>query len=444
MARRNAKLSLSKGGEERSPITFESNGLASAPKHVALPSLPPESELSFEMQTILLFIVSMMTQYLNLYRTVWWLPGSTSPNASITGRVMNFHLIDLNVIHFNLLFMSRSLIQHVCLWMGNMLPVGRISDLFILLSNMGIMWICTWGQVKCIYYIYLNHGVTGILCIGYPFIIYILMYFPNLLQSYEKYRCHMLNFSMVKEVMTGLMQPARFSQDQPMHCCSSNTIHIREEVDKLKTSFNDRLKFILFRSLVVAYFSSFVPLCLVQPQLYYDYTWTAQHVAICWLSSFLLLTSHLYSPHFYDVLHKSSLHLGKWQRLETRNTLVPCTQWADKFLYAQGVVVKHAREYFKAEGVANCAEPGNQSHLRFYVVFSNPVGGFGTLLGLLVTLMLAQLFLLIRSYEWYKIIAMSSMIVVNSITIFRLVRSYYVLREVYKVESNLQDSSHMH
>lgn len=94
--------------------------------------------------------------------------------------------------------------------------------------------------------------------------------------------------------------------------------------------------------------------------------------------------------------------------------------------------------------MANCAEPGNQSHLRFYVVFSNPVGGFGTLLGLLVMLILSQLFLLIRSYEWYKIISMSSMIVVNSITIFRLVRSYYVLREVYKVESNLQDTSLMH
>src|SRR4051812_32530968 len=101
MARRNVKLSLAKGGDERSPITFESNGLAAAPKHVALPKLPAESELSFELQTILLFIVSMATQYLNLYRSVWWLSGSNS-NVSIVSRIMNFHLIDLNVVHFNL------------------------------------------------------------------------------------------------------------------------------------------------------------------------------------------------------------------------------------------------------------------------------------------------------------------------------------------------------
>lgn len=138
-------------------------------------------------------------------------------------------------------------------------------------------------------------------------------------------------------------------------------------MDRLKSSFNDRLKFILFRSLVVAYYSSFVPLCLTQPQLFYDVSWTAEHVGITFLSAFLMLTSHLYSPQFYDILHKSALHLGKWQKLETRNTLVPCGLWSDQLLYAQGVVVKHVREYFKAEGIANCAEPGNQSHLRYYV-----------------------------------------------------------------------------
>ena len=437
MTRRNAKLSSLAKGEERSPITFESNGLASAPKHVALPKLPPESELSFEIQTTILFIVAMLTQYLNLYRTVWWL------SQSNTHTIVNFHLIDLNVIHFNIVFMGRYLLQHVILSIGSKLPTGRVTEILMYGSNLIVMTICTWIQLKCIYYIYLNHGVTGILCILYPFIIYILMYFPSILAAHEKYRLP-FDMNMISDLISCLIQPVTFSSNPPIHCCSSNTVDIREEVDRLKTSFNDRLKFILFRSLVVAYFSCFVPLCLVQPQLFYDVTWTAQHVGICWLSAFLLLTSHLYSPHFYDVLHKSSLHLGKWQKLETRNTLVPCTQWADKLLYAQGVVVKHCREYFKAEGVANCAEPGNQSHLRFYVVFSNPVGGFGTLLGLLLLLITAQLLLLIRSHEWYKIISMSCTIVVNSMTIFRLVRSYYVLREVYKVESNLQESSHLH
>jgi hypothetical protein len=29
--------------------------------------------------------------------------------------------------------------------------------------------------------------------------------------------------------------------------------------------------------------------------------------------------------------------------------------------------VKHCRELYKAEGISNAAEPGNQTHARFYV-----------------------------------------------------------------------------
>lgn len=517
IARRNAKHASKGYNDDRmASLSFENNSLASAPKHVALPNLPPESELAFESQTMLLFIVSMASQYLNLYRTVWWL------SSSHTNTIINFHLIDLNVVIFSLLLMGRSFFQQLSLIPINMFirsstssvstssslsssnlvssstPLSSVSpsstsssmpsvsrgttanvnnsiltasnhtdnnshknnnnnsamsnlnativssfntksSLILLVCSL-VTCVCFIGMARCMYYIYLNHGITGILSIWYPLIIYLLMYFPNLLASYESYN-KILDVYFFLDLFLNIIKPIEFSTQQPVHCCSSSTIHIRDEVDRLKSSFNSRLKFILFRSLIISYYSSFVPLCLVQPQLLYDVTWTAQHVAISWLSAFLLLTSHLYSPHFYDILHKSSLHLGKWQRLETRNTLVPCSQWCDKYLYAQGVVVRYSREYFKAEGVANCAEPGNQSHLRYYIVFSNPIGGFGTLLGLLVLLMLAMIVLLVRSIQWYKFISMSLLIIVNSITVFRLVRSYYVLGEVYKVEAQLQDSN---
>jgi hypothetical protein len=36
-------------------------------------------------------------------------------------------------------------------------------------------------------------------------------------------------------------------------------------------------------------------------------------------------------------------------------------------LWHQGALVKHCREFYKAEGISNAAEPGNQAHARFYV-----------------------------------------------------------------------------
>ena len=91
-------------------------------------------------------------------------------------------------------------------------------------------------------------------------------------------------------------------------------------------------------------------------------------------------TSHLYSPLFLRCPTQVITSFGKMAETGDQKHSSPLYIFGqDKILYAQGVVVRHQREYFKAEGVANCAEPGNQSHLRFYVVFSNPVGGFGTL-----------------------------------------------------------------
>lgn len=63
------------------------------------------------------------------------------------------------------------------------------------------------------------------------------------------------------------------------------------------------------------------------------------------------------------------------------------------------------------------------------------------MLGLLVVLVFVQMVLLIRALEWFKLISMSLMILINSLTVFRLMRSFYILREVYKVEAHLHESN---
>lgn len=81
-------MAISSVHSSRGHIGFDAtstHGQASAPKHVALPKLPHENELLFEFQTMLLFITSMSTQYLNLYRTVWWLTQSHVNTAMVRG-----------------------------------------------------------------------------------------------------------------------------------------------------------------------------------------------------------------------------------------------------------------------------------------------------------------------------------------------------------------------
>ena len=62
---------------------------------------------------------------------------------------------------------------------------------------------------------------------------------------------------------------------------------------------------------------------LLQNTLYYDTWWVGQHVCLTWLSTFLMLVTHFLSPRYLDLLHRSALHLGRWQRVEGRHVHVP-------------------------------------------------------------------------------------------------------------------------
>ena len=42
-------------------------------------------------------------------------------------------------------------------------------------------------------------------------------------------------------------------------------------------------------------------------------------------------------------------------------------RWSELTTWQHGVLVKHVKGLFKADGINNAAEPGNSMHSRFYV-----------------------------------------------------------------------------
>lgn len=94
--------------------------------------------------------------------------------------------------------------------------------------------------------------------------------------------------------------------------------------------------------------------------------------------------------------------------------------------------MKHYRGYFRSESVSNCAQPGVSSHLRYYIVFSNPKISYTAVLALLGLLISYQMYLLLISTEWYELVAMTNMILVNVHSIYRLVKSLVVITKIYK------------
>lgn len=83
----------------------------------------------------------------------------------------------------------------------------------------------------------------------------------------------------------------------------------------------------------------------------------------------ILYSWMLYYAHcrYCDILHRASLHLGGWARLEGRSAHAPYNPWSSSVLWPQGALVKHNRELYRAEGITNAAEPGNTTHARLHV-----------------------------------------------------------------------------
>ncbi|CAL4208137.1 unnamed protein product, partial [Meganyctiphanes norvegica] len=73
------------------------------PKHMPIPDIPRISELGFETLMLVFGLVSLALQYLNIYRTVFWLPHSHTKFA------MNLYLIDGSVVWFIVITLSRRL-----------------------------------------------------------------------------------------------------------------------------------------------------------------------------------------------------------------------------------------------------------------------------------------------------------------------------------------------
>lgn len=51
------------------------------PKHMTIPDIPRISEIGFETMMLVFSLMSLALQYLNIYRTVFWLPHSHTKYA---------------------------------------------------------------------------------------------------------------------------------------------------------------------------------------------------------------------------------------------------------------------------------------------------------------------------------------------------------------------------
>lgn len=400
------------------------------PKHITLPSLPVDSELLFE--TIMFFYTTMALclQHLNLYRTVWWLPHSHNKYA------VNFYLIDLHLMAYIIIILGRRyvwcVLETILKW--SLSPSSSTKDCILPFlqsvirvgTGASLLWL-----IWCIAW---KHPIVKMLYLLYPVCMYIMLFSTKISAFFVLLQAPNPLDSKIPKMKLSIT-----STSQVEHICSQSAEAVRKEVECLKTDFNNRLKQVLFNSLLSTYYAGFIPYCFAQSVLYYDSHWMTQQMICLWLSSFTMHVVYVFSPQYCNVLHCSALHLGRWHKVEGPAAHMPHVSWTDTILWQQGALVKHKKELFRAEGITNAAEPGNSAHCRFYIFFRDPSTILCGFVGLQMTLLISQIFLLAFSNEWNYIISHTLLIISNYYTLFKLIRDYLVLGKIYRTEDVLQN-----
>lgn len=241
------------------------------------------------------------------------------------------------------------------------------------------------------------------------------------------------------------------------------------------------MKQILFSAILNAYYAGFIPCCFAQvtlsfwihykrkriihssqSALHYDTFWATQHVMFIFISGFVSLTIHILSLRYCDILHRSALHLGTWEKLETgRTMLLVNNTWKDDVLWPYGALVRHGRDIWRAQGDCNSSEPGNVGLKRFYVsvnrfrmfvcyeiyffqyIFKNPTDPLSLILLLHVFMVLYQLVLLVRSTLWHNILSLTFILFFNYYILYKLFRDYLVSSKLYLEEREMHKKINM-
>ncbi|CAH1799828.1 unnamed protein product [Owenia fusiformis] len=393
------------------------------PKHAHIPEIPSESNLTFEALLFVFSVVSMCMQYISIYKTVWWLPHSHEIYA------LNFYLINPYLVIFLTLLMSRRVV-----WCFVKEVFGSKSH------NTFNYWIVETVKVcviACVtglllwsgYHTIMAHKLLYSLYLCCPLATYLILFGVSMRPLYDK--------SMVwpTQVSEKPQSPRHKTKDPVIsHVCTMSPELIREEVEFFKNDFNNRIKQVLFNSMLCAYYMGFIPVCFAQNTLYYDVWWVTQHICLMWLCAFLMFMIHFLPPKYIDMLHRCALHLGRWQKVEGRNAHVPYHAWSELQVFHQGVVVKHVKGLFKAEGINNSASPANGMHTRFYFMFHQPVRLLNWMLILTWALIGYQFFMIVQFTEWSHVLSLAFLLFATYYVLFKLMRDRMILARAYKEE----------
>ncbi|EYB81609.1 hypothetical protein Y032_0378g290 [Ancylostoma ceylanicum] len=293
-----------------------------------------QGELFFECTLFLYSVLALFLQYLNIYKTLWWLPKSYWHYS------MKFHLINPYFLSCVGLLLGWRVTK--CFWKTITELVATIaadkstfvqSTLTVIeyaIVKTPLMTLIVTSFLFSFSRICHDFPFNSVMYFFHPLILYVVVFYSELVGRWRRFRKAFAEWCSNDIDIAQLVDrsieppPAQLDLDSVLHMCSSNPVQIREEVSLLLEDMYLRLKRSLFAGVSTAFLSIFLP-CVFVPyktslgvpqKVLVDEAWESELCIVVALTAFSLYITYLMPLNYLDLLHRSAVHLGTWDQIE--------------------------------------------------------------------------------------------------------------------------------
>lgn len=430
-----------------------------------------QGELFFECTLFLYSVLALFLQYLNIYKTLWWLPKSYWHYS------LKFHLI--NPYFLSCVGLLLGWRVTVCFWKTITEVIATISanqSQFVQSSLMIVEYAAIKTPVMTLIitsFLFSFNRVChdfpsrSVLWFLFPILFYIFIFrseiigwFGRLRELIGKWRRKEIDFGgLCDRIMES--PPAQIDLDSVLHMCSDNPAQIREEIQVLIDDLVLRVKKSIFAGVSTAFLSIMLP-CIFVPyktsqgipqKILINEFWECQLGVVVGLTAFSLYVAYLSPLNYLDLLHRAAIHLGSWHQIEgprighTGSMISAPAPWNEFCLYNEGETVQmpDGRCYkAKASPLIKtvAAHPESARHNTFFKVLRKPHYLINAMCTFEFVLIFIQFWMLVLTNDWQHIVTFVLLMFANYLLFAKLFKDKIILGRIY--EPSQEDLMLMH
>ncbi|XP_063729274.1 transmembrane protein 39A-like isoform X2 [Symsagittifera roscoffensis] len=459
-------------------------------KHVQTLDSFSDGQISFEILFCLFLFLNLALVYLNIYKTVWWLP--TGPSNTF----VNFYLIDWAALLFLILIICCRLQYVFSLKLSiacdeKFIDSPWVQCLALLLLPV-IIALCL---SFCILELVRAQKIWQSLFLVYPLVLGVL--FKSTISAILQG-----NASTTSKILSQIENSPKIDSYTIFgmrHVCNSDTKHIRSEAKVFWSDSWAKFQLIVALSALYTYYIGLIPIVLIPENLIYDLTWILLEAVFFFETTMMLLFLHFMPANYFNELYSCALHLGIWRLFEENSVkskgnhssicslaastgyrregdqqdlaqtdpsffsilfqvVIPdflqftgkadkdmalqarkagFTEWSPSGTVEKGAMVIYGNRIYCAASNFPAAEPANSQHAKFYMMFAHPLSVHSAVLFVHVSAILGQLCLLLFCYShWNETVTLAITMFINHYVLFHLMRDHFLMRSLYSTNNN--------